>query len=131
YLEGHWGDVHTSLVAYARDQLQASLPSDLRARAQERRFLESFEGNGRSIYPDVRVVERGRQTAGTAVLETEIAVAEPIILLAQSDPITESYIEITEVGSGNRLVTAIEFLSPSKQRKRRRPKTLSEEAKRS
>ena len=26
YLEQHWGDVHTSLVIYARNQLQKVLP---------------------------------------------------------------------------------------------------------
>jgi hypothetical protein len=36
YLERHWGDVHQALVTYIRDQLQPSLPGDLRARMQER-----------------------------------------------------------------------------------------------
>ena len=30
YLERHWGDVHQALVTYIRDQLQPSLPDDLR-----------------------------------------------------------------------------------------------------
>ena len=34
YLERHWGDVHQALVTYIRDQLQASLPDDLRADAR-------------------------------------------------------------------------------------------------
>lgn len=32
WLESHWGDVHHSLVQYARDELQPLLPEDLRAR---------------------------------------------------------------------------------------------------
>ena len=35
YLEQHWGDVHSSLVIYARNQLQKVLPRDLRARVEE------------------------------------------------------------------------------------------------
>lgn len=38
YLEAHWGDVHARFIAYASDQLQSKLPSDLRARVQERVF---------------------------------------------------------------------------------------------
>ena len=33
YLERHWGDVHQALVTYIRDQLQPSLPDDLRTDA--------------------------------------------------------------------------------------------------
>ncbi len=35
WLEEHWGDVHTSLTTYARDQLQPRLPPGLRARIEE------------------------------------------------------------------------------------------------
>jgi hypothetical protein len=35
YLESSWGDVHTSLITYARDQLRVQLPPDLRARVEE------------------------------------------------------------------------------------------------
>src|SRR5438093_5157102 len=41
YLERHWGDVHHSLITYARDQLREVLPKDLRARVEERVFVES------------------------------------------------------------------------------------------
>jgi Protein of unknown function (DUF4058) len=36
YLERHWGDVHQAVITYIRDLLQSRLPSDLRARMQER-----------------------------------------------------------------------------------------------
>jgi hypothetical protein len=41
YLERHWGDVHQALVTYIRDQLQPSLPDDLRARMQQRAYIQS------------------------------------------------------------------------------------------
>ena len=61
YLEQFWGDVHQRLVTYACDQLQGTLPGDLRARIQERVFVESPTGPERNMYPDIRVVERGRR----------------------------------------------------------------------
>jgi hypothetical protein len=41
YLEPFWGDVHSSLVLYVRNQLQGVLPRDLRARVQERVFVDN------------------------------------------------------------------------------------------
>src|SRR5438270_6323881 len=48
YLERFWGDVHTSLITYACDQLQEQLPPGLIARMQERIYLETPAGPGRS-----------------------------------------------------------------------------------
>src|SRR5205085_1707956 len=59
YLEQHWGDVHSSLVIYARNQLQKVLPKDLRARVEERVVVTGL-GRPRSFFPDVRVIETER-----------------------------------------------------------------------
>jgi Protein of unknown function (DUF4058) len=67
YLEACWGDVHVSLVIYARNQLQRQLPGNMRARVEEQ----------------------------------------------VTDPETLRSIHIVETGTGHRLVTAIEFLSPT------------------
>jgi hypothetical protein len=113
YLEDHWRDVHTRLIIYISDALQDVMPSSLRARVEERVVLETQEGladEGR--FPDVRVVEfrpqgaRPRQANGTSV-------AEPIILAAETEPLTEPYLEIIDVGSGNKVVTILEVLSPT------------------
>jgi Protein of unknown function (DUF4058) len=110
YLEQHWGDVHTSLIIYARDQLLASLPPELFARVEERVYVENGQGDDRSVYPDVRVVEHSR--AGPAVgVAGALDVAEPYIVHFPAEPVTETFIEIREVASGNRVVTVIEFLS--------------------
>jgi hypothetical protein len=47
YLEQHWGDVHQSLIIYAGDHLQKLLPKDLRARVEERVFVESAQDTRR------------------------------------------------------------------------------------
>ena len=42
YLEQHWGDVHQAFVTYLRDSLQPRLPSELRARMEERVYIDYF-----------------------------------------------------------------------------------------
>jgi hypothetical protein len=111
YLEKHWGDVHQRLVTYACDQLQEYLPESLRARMEERVYVE-FDEPQRSLYPDVRVVESG-QTGSTAAATLDTATAEPIVVPMPIEPLTESCIEIVDVASGHRLVTVIEVLSPA------------------
>jgi len=116
YLEQHWGDVHHRLVTYASDQIQTQLPRELRARVEERVFVETDPGDLRGIYPDVRVVEYPvpRTPGGpTPAAGSDVAVAEPLVIVIDDEPARQGYIEIVDVGSGNRVVTVIEFLSPS------------------
>jgi hypothetical protein len=114
YLEAHWRDVHASLIIYARDALQGVLPQSLRARVEESVLLETPNGLAdHPLFPDVRLVEymprRGLETRP----EADAAVAEPLLVDAQPEPLTETFLEIIDRESGNRVVTVIEFLSPS------------------
>ncbi len=114
YLEAHWRDIHASLVIYARDALQAVLPAPLRARVEESVLLETPQGIGdHPLYPDVRVVEYTSKRGSESGVAPGVAVAEPILVKAQLDPVTETFLEIIDRESGNRVVTVIEFLSPS------------------
>ena len=117
YLEQFWGDIHHRLITYASDALQGRLPRDLRARVQERVFVETPDDEERNIYPDIRIVERHRvrQRKGKTVTATNgnIAVAEPLSIRVPDDPITQGYIEILDLATGRRVVTVIEVLSPS------------------
>jgi hypothetical protein len=115
YLEQHWRDVHHSLITYARDQLRPALPHDLRPRIEERVFIESDEGDIHEIYPDVRVVEYPKQSAGVGQTagSAGVVVAEPILIHLEREPSSQGYIEIVDAGSGNRVVTVIEFVSPT------------------
>ena len=123
FLELHWGDVHSALIYEIRAALVPNLPNDLRARIEERVFVESDLGASRHVVPDVRVLETSRPRAdvmdigggGTAVAElTELdeaeADAEPFVFELFGLEITEGYIEIRERGGG-RVVTVIEVLS--------------------
>ncbi|MBM4089260.1 MAG: DUF4058 family protein [Planctomycetes bacterium] len=111
YLEEFWRDVHARLVIYASDQLQSRLPGDLRARVEERVVVEPLAGEGRSVYPDVRVVERGRAEGAAAAADT--AIAEPLVVRLASEPTIETYIEIIDIATGKRVVTVLEILSMS------------------
>lgn len=111
YLEAHWRDIHAGLVIYSRDALQAVLPPALRARVEERVLLELPTGTGsHPLFPDVRIVEYGPRRQGK-VPAGAVAMAEPLVL--EVEPITETWIEIIDSETGNRVVTIIEFLSPS------------------
>src|SRR5207253_1598921 len=114
YLEAHWRDVHARLIVYACDALQGVLPRSLRARVEESILLETPLGQGdHPLFPDVRVVEytskRGVDTSRVA----GAVMAEPLLLEVEPEPVTEPFLEIIDRESGNRVVTVIEFLSPS------------------
>ncbi|MBI4607027.1 MAG: DUF4058 family protein [Planctomycetes bacterium] len=114
YLERHWRDVHHNLVTYARDQLRPWLPRDLRARVEERVYVETEAAVERSIYPDVRVIERRKQPRRVRTAPgCSTAIAEPLLVTVDDEPVSEGYIQIIDVASGQRVVTVIEFLSPS------------------
>lgn len=112
YLEQHWRDVHHNLITFAQGLINRQLPADLRARVEERVFVEAEAGPGRSMYPDIRVVEKGwPQPAGNGATHGGIAVAEPLVIEMPEDEVSQGYIEIIDVGSGNKVVTVIEVLS--------------------
>jgi hypothetical protein len=114
YLEAHWRDIHARLVIYSCDAIQGVLPDSLRARVEESVLLELPDGFAdHPLYPDVRVVERPKKRGAAGKPEPSVAVAEPEIVSVELPPVTETFIEIIDRESGNRVVTVIEFLSPS------------------
>jgi len=115
YLDRYWRDVHQSLITYTRDALQDRLPASLRARIESRVYLESELEVGGNRFPDVYVAEhpRPKESATSFQPKGGIAIAEPVLISLSDEPVTESYLEIREVASGNRVVTVIEFLSPT------------------
>lgn len=114
YLEVHWRDIHAALIIYSRDALQGVLPRSLRARVEESVLLETPIGIGdHPLYPDVRVVEYQARRVSEEGVKGSVAVAEPLVVDVEPDPPTERYLEIIDRESGNRVVTVLEFLSPS------------------
>jgi hypothetical protein len=114
YLEAHWRDIRAGLVIYARDALQGVLPGSLRARVEESVLLETPLGlGGHPLFPDVRVVEYTSKRNLEGLRSAGVAVAEPMLIDVEPEEVTEPFIEIIDRESGNRVVTVIEFLSPS------------------
>jgi hypothetical protein len=117
WLEQHWRDIHSSLVVYTRDALQEHLPEPLRARVEERVFVESPTEDPRAIYPDIRVVEHGRRGVPAEASPRPgvgtTTIAEPLMIHVPHEAVTQRFLEIVDAGSGNRVITAIEVLSRS------------------
>lgn len=122
HLERHWLHVHHALITYCVDQLQPRLLNALRARMEERVYVEPEEETGRNIGRDVRVIQRSAGTGRTFESEGEggvavaTGIAEPVILECRSEPIHEGIVTIIDRESGGRVVTVIEFVSPSNKR---------------
>lgn len=116
YLEQHWRDVHHNLITFAEGELNALLPEDLLARVEERVYVESGQGVGRSMYPDIRVLEHGYEGSAPRE-ESNVAVAEPLLIHLPDELASQGYIEIVDVGTGNRVITVIEVLSLANKEK--------------
>ncbi len=113
YLEQYWGDIHTSLMVYIRDQLTDQLPIDLQARVEESVSVDLDE-SPRWIYPDITAVERPvALSSSAAVAVANAVITEPTIIPLPNEKPTQRHIEIVDLNSGNRVVTAIELLSPA------------------
>jgi hypothetical protein len=127
YLEQHWGDVHNTLITYAKEVLNERLPRDLRARTQERIVVE-MPGEDHTYYPDVRVVEDRRSGGGstTAVAGTDVAMADPLVVHFH-EPETQTFLEIIEAGPERRVITVLEIVSPSNKVGRGREQYLQKQ----
>src|SRR5689334_18576778 len=97
YLERRWRDVHASLIQCARERLNQLLPADLAARTEDRVYVESSGELVRGIHPDVRVSEQQPPPGMSAPETSNLAVAQPIMLELDLEPVTEHFIEIIEL----------------------------------
>ena len=114
YLEAHWGDIHTSLMVYARNQLNTQLPDDLQARVEESLAVQEDDERTRTVYADVRVIEEPDALLGDRGEATEVmTLAEPVLVTVIDEEQTQRQLEIVDSSDGGRVVTAIEILSPA------------------
>jgi hypothetical protein len=113
YLETRWGDVHVRLCGLLSAALQPHLPRGLRARSEEEVILEDEAGDALQTFrPDAMVVQTwskpARDSSGAAA-----AIVEQIdIDFSLLEP-TDRWVQIIDTTAGNRVITAIEILSPS------------------
>src|SRR4051812_21002658 len=112
YLELHWGDVHTRLCAGISAALQPTLPSDLRARAEERILLQlEDEDAPRVRRADAIVMERAHRS-GAGVSGPGVMIAAPVLIEFPDEFFTHRWVQIIDVRHGGKVVTVIEVLSP-------------------
>jgi len=105
---GLWPNVHQSLITYARDQLQGQVGARYFVAIGERVYVEE---PGRSLYPDVHVVEASAPGSGRAAPAP--AADEPTVILLEEVERREVFLEIQDAASGHRVVTVLEVLSPA------------------
>jgi hypothetical protein len=103
-----WGDFHDRLIVCIQAALQPLLRPKYVAVGKDRLFLVDSD---RPVFPDVSVVETG-SAQGSAVSLATIEADAPAIFTIRSEPFRQPYLEIVEPAAGNRVVTAIEVLSP-------------------
>ncbi len=101
--------LHGRLIAVVSETLQERLPPPYFAEMGERVWVEVSQ---RFIEPDASVF-RGVSEPGGSIAAAPVR-SQPIIVTVPHDERRETFVEIRASGDdGERLVTAIEFLSPS------------------
>lgn len=109
-------DLHAGLIFALKEALQPSLPEQYFAQSDERVWLEI---SGRHVGPDVSVLERQRKVDRQDSTSAALAVAppprtRPVVVAVPLEERRELFLEIfAREDHGNRLVTAIEILSPT------------------
>jgi hypothetical protein len=118
YLERFWNDVHGPLITYIKDELNEALPPRFRATMQERVVIADLnQPLSGARYPDVAVLEAPTITGvGAAVRSQRALVRAPELLAWQGEPLTEYSVEIVDTKFGDKVITAIEVLSPENKR---------------
>ena len=92
------------------------LPSGLRARVEESVLLETPMGpSDHPLFPEcgALTIEYASRRGLGSLPEGSVAVGEPLLVEAEPDTATETFLEVIDRASGNRVITVIEFLSPS------------------
>jgi uncharacterized protein DUF4058 len=119
YLEAplSWRGFHHCLVVYIADQLQPLLQPRYIAAVEVRVYLEEPP---RALIPDVWLREQSSRSSGggAAVLEPRVETEsldadDPMLIELTDREMHESYIEILDRQSGQRVVTVIDVLSPT------------------
>lgn len=106
YLERRWGDVHVGLIAGISAILQPNLPAGLQAIGQEEIVTDLDPRSN-------RLEQFGGDRTDPAGSSDRVATIAPIIVRLVLAEQVRRWIEIIDLDDGDRVVTAIEVLSPS------------------
>jgi hypothetical protein len=127
YIEscGLWGDFHQSLIAEIKIAIARSAPERYVVRTGEREYLELIQAEGpkkRAFIPDVEITEPARRKKANggnavAVANPEIDAGAMTMRSYIEEENEESFVEIFDTRSRQRLVTSNEVLSPTNKRR--------------
>jgi len=120
---GLWTDFHDSLIAELRRTLNSQLPGRYEALIGERTYIDVVDTTDASrtehvFKPDVRIDGRtGPTQTGWQRDETQAILTAPVLMHPElRAEETETYIEVRDADSTERVVTCIEVLSPTNKR---------------
>ena len=115
----YFEDLHDSLIDAVKAHLQTVLPPPYFAAGGDRVWVDVSE---RSVGPDVGVVrghdrEPDRPSDGAAIATMPQTRTQPVVVLIPSEEFREPFVEIrTRIGGEERIVAAVEVLSPTNKR---------------
>jgi hypothetical protein len=105
-----WPDFHDSLIIAIRGLLNPLLRRRYAALSRERLYVIESD---RPVYPDAGIVELPRPTSSARGGAAALVADAPAVFALPVEEVREPTIEIIEPAAGNRVVTAIEVLSPT------------------
>jgi hypothetical protein len=105
-----WLGVHNTLIVYLADHLRSLVRPRYIPAVEVRTFVQGLEA--REIIPDASL-KRHRPEAKPASPAAVLDVDTPVVMQVPELEIHESYIEILDRESNQRIVTVIELLSPT------------------
>ena len=111
FLEPYWRDVHASLIVAIKNAIQGQLPLDLWAQVEQGVSIDLVDESLLAV-PDVQVIEQPTESQIESA-QTSNAVATQPTTISVPSPRKDRHIVILDTSTGNRVVTAIELLSPS------------------
>jgi hypothetical protein len=114
YLESPelWRGVHARLITYASEAIQEQLRgTPYFADIEERTWITEAE---RRIYPDVAIARQ--PSPPKQATESTLQADEPVLVHVWPEEFREGFVQIYE-SAGHRLVTSIEFVSPTNKSK--------------
>ena len=112
YLESRWSDVHSALIQLFKEALQPILPADLRARSEERLLLETIAHHPISRYQSDVALLYSTQRSPKPPASGTLSTVDPFSIEFYDGPEIDRFLQIIDLTNRNRVITAIEVLSP-------------------
>jgi hypothetical protein len=104
-----WPDFHDSLIIYLREMLQPMLRPRYAAMSQDRLYVVESD---RPIFPDVSLVRTRRRAARAHAATAKAKPDRAVVIEMFREEVRQPVLHIVEPAAKNRIVTAIEVLSP-------------------